>query len=173
MKKSYATVAFSLIEVTLALGVAAVCLITVLGLIPVAVQTNRNASSQTAANNIIASAIADIRATPAGTATSIQFGINIPTNAKTGVNTTCQRCAGCWNDQTQVMYFDRDGQVATATTGLYRLSFTQVQNTTDTTINGTAGAILADLSVTWPAQADPCAVTPSGSVEMFAAFDRH
>jgi uncharacterized protein (TIGR02598 family) len=164
--------AFSLVEVTLALGIGAFCLITVLGLIPIAVQTNRNATSQTAANNIIASAIADIRATPTATATSVQFGINIPTNARTGVDTTCQRCADCWNAQTQVVYFDSAGQVATATTGLYRLSFTHVRNTTATT-NGSAGAILADLSVTWPAQADPCSVTPSGSVEMLAAFDRH
>ena len=46
--------AFSLVEVTLALGIAAFCLIAVFGLIPVGVQTNRNATSQTAATNIIA-----------------------------------------------------------------------------------------------------------------------
>src|SRR5439155_27206844 len=40
--------AFSLLEVVLALGVAAFCLIAVLGLLLVGVQTNRNASSQTA-----------------------------------------------------------------------------------------------------------------------------
>src|SRR5690242_4622223 len=40
-------VAFSLLEVVLALGVAAFCLTAVLGLLPVGVQTNRNASSQT------------------------------------------------------------------------------------------------------------------------------
>jgi uncharacterized protein (TIGR02598 family) len=167
--KKQLTSAFSLIELTLALGVAAFCLIAVFGLVPVAVLTNRNSTSQTAANNIIASAIADIRGTPTGTATSVQFGINIPTDATTGANATCQRCAGCWNSQTQVVYFDSAGQVATATTGLYRLSFTHVQNTNATT---RGGAILADLSVTWPAQADPCAVTPGGSVEMLAAFDR-
>ena len=55
--------AFSLVEVTLALGIAAFCLIAVFGLIPVGVQTNRNATSQTAATNIIASVIADMRAT--------------------------------------------------------------------------------------------------------------
>jgi type II secretory pathway pseudopilin PulG len=170
MRKLSATVAFSLIEVTLALGIAAVCLMSVFALIPIAVQTNRNATSQTAANNIIASAIADIRATPTGTSPSVQFGINIPADATTGANTNCDRCAGCWNVQTQVLYFDSAGQVATATTGLYRLSFTQVRSTTATVNKG--GAILADLTVTWPAQADPCAVTPSGSVEMLAAFDR-
>ena len=55
---------FSLVEVTLALGVAAFCLIAVFGLIPVGVQTNRNATSQTAATNIIALVVADLRATP-------------------------------------------------------------------------------------------------------------
>ncbi len=63
--------AFSLVEVTLAIGIAAFCLIAVFGLVPIAVQTNRNATSQTAATNIIASVIADMRATQ-GT-TSAQY----------------------------------------------------------------------------------------------------
>ena len=58
------TSAFSLVEVTLALGVAAFCLIAVFGLMPVGVQTNRNATSQMAATNIIAAVVADLRATP-------------------------------------------------------------------------------------------------------------
>ncbi len=45
---------FSLVELTLALGVAAFCLIAVFGLMPVGVQTNRNATSQTRATNIAA-----------------------------------------------------------------------------------------------------------------------
>ncbi|PYL54700.1 MAG: hypothetical protein DMF33_00490 [Verrucomicrobia bacterium] len=55
--------AFSLVELTLALGIAAFCLITLFGLLPVGVQTNRNATSQTAATNILTDVIADIRAT--------------------------------------------------------------------------------------------------------------
>ena len=73
--------AFSLIEVTLALGVAAFCLIAVFGLMPVGVQTNRNATSQTAATNIIAAVVADLRATPIANSTSSQFGITFGTNA--------------------------------------------------------------------------------------------
>src|SRR5438552_7061093 len=65
--------AFSLVEVTLALGVAAFCLITVFALVPVALLANRNATSQTAATNIIASVIADMRATTGST--SPQYGI--------------------------------------------------------------------------------------------------
>src|ERR1044072_3486768 len=54
--------AFSLVELTLALGVAAFCLLAVFGLMPLGVQTNRNANSQTAAANIMAAVIADLRA---------------------------------------------------------------------------------------------------------------
>ena len=47
MRKLSGATAFSLVEVTLALGIAAFCLIAVFGLMPVGVQTNRNAISQT------------------------------------------------------------------------------------------------------------------------------
>ncbi|PYJ64415.1 MAG: Verru/Chthon cassette protein B, partial [Verrucomicrobia bacterium] len=45
--KQERTSAFSLVEVTLAIGIAALCLITVFGLVPIGVQTTRNATSQT------------------------------------------------------------------------------------------------------------------------------
>ncbi len=62
--------AFSLVELVLALGVAGFCLFAVFGLMPVGMQTNRNATSQTAATNIIAGIVADLRATPAAATTS-------------------------------------------------------------------------------------------------------
>src|SRR5205814_10489084 len=55
--------AFSLVEVTLALGVAAFCLLAVFGLMPIGLQTNRNTISQSAAANIIAAVVADLPAT--------------------------------------------------------------------------------------------------------------
>ena len=95
MKRSICVAtAFSLIEVTLALGIAAFCLIAVFGLMPVGVQTNRNATSQTAATNIMAAVVADLRATPTTKNTSAQFGIVFGT-AKT-------------------LYFDGTGQFATS-----------------------------------------------------------
>ena len=62
MKKQF-TSAFSLVELTLAIGIAAFCLIAVFALVPVAVLTTRNATSQTAATNVMAAVIADMRAT--------------------------------------------------------------------------------------------------------------
>ena len=67
--------AFSLVEVTLALGIAAFCLIAVFGLVPVGVQTNRNATSQTTATNILSSVVSDIRASPKGNSTTAKYKI--------------------------------------------------------------------------------------------------
>src|SRR4029453_3243408 len=84
--------AFSLVELTLALGIAAFCLIALVGIIPVGVQTNRNATSQTAAANIMAAVIADLRATPTTTNTSSRFTIGFGTSG------------------TQTRYFDSQAQ---------------------------------------------------------------
>src|SRR5438128_2540923 len=93
--------AFSLVELTLALGVAAFCLLAVFGLMPIGVQTNRNATSQTRATNIIAALTADLRATPktAGTwtGTSSQFCIPL------GPSTT--------------LYFDSEGRCSSDLAG--------------------------------------------------------
>lgn len=136
--------AFSLIEVTLAMGVAAFCLIAVFGLMPVGVQTNRNATSQTAATSIIASVVADLRATPIANSTSSQFGIRFGNNA--------------------TLYFDSAGQFSTspAANSRYQLNVTW---------NGSAVLRYADLKVTWPAAPTPANAT--GSTEMFAAFNRN
>jgi uncharacterized protein (TIGR02598 family) len=132
-----------LIEVTLALGVAAFCLIAVFGLMPVGVQTNRNAASQTAATNIIAAVVADLRATPIANPTSSQFGITFGTNA--------------------TLYFNSAGQFSTSLTANSRYQL-------NVTWNGSAALRYADLKVTWPAAAT--AANATGSTEMFAAFDR-
>jgi uncharacterized protein (TIGR02598 family) len=139
--------AFSLVEVTLALGIAAFCLIAVFGLMPVGVQTNRNATSQTAATNIIAAVVTDLRATPRGSSTSSQFGIAFGTNPP-------------------AMYFDGAGQFATSLGANSRYQLNITWNPSAPT-----GSRYADFKVTWPAPAIPANAT--GSAEAFAAFDRN
>src|SRR6266498_1552328 len=56
------TDAFSLVEITLAIGVAAFCLITVLGLLPIALKTQQASVQQTTATEILSQAAADLRA---------------------------------------------------------------------------------------------------------------
>jgi uncharacterized protein (TIGR02598 family) len=169
VKKRF-TSGFSLIEVTLAIGIAAFCLIAIMGTIPVGMQTNRNATSQTAATNIVAAVVTDLRSTSKAKFDSARFGITIPADHASGAAPTCQRCEQCWNNQTQTKYFDDSGNVVASAAARYRVTLTLVQNPSATT---TTGALYYDIRTTWPAAADPCTTTPSGSVEMLAAFDRN
>jgi type II secretory pathway pseudopilin PulG len=169
--------AFSLIELTLALSVAAFCLLAVIGLMPVGVQTNRNSTSQTFATNIAALVVADLRA--AKTA-SPMLGITPipadPTSPPQFIQPDVVPCSGGQTSATsQVLYFDSQGQCLSClhlstSNSLYRVIVTFVKNTTAT---ATTGSTYVNVKVTWPAAIDPCVVTPSGSVEMFAALDRN
>src|SRR5437762_1850414 len=80
---AHSTAAFSLVEITLALGVAAIFLIAIFGLLPVGVQINQKSTSQTDATAIMSNVIADMRATPAGTSPSTQYNINLTANSIT------------------------------------------------------------------------------------------
>jgi uncharacterized protein (TIGR02598 family) len=142
------------------LGIAAFCLLAVFGLMPIAVQINRNATSRTASTSIIAAVVADLQATPktAGTWTGTSPQFRIPL----GTSTT--------------LYFDSEGRCSTDLAGStsppgsawapplqtrYRvsISFPSAGNLT-----------YANVKVTWPAAATEA--NASGSVEIFAAFDR-
>jgi uncharacterized protein (TIGR02598 family) len=148
---SHCAAAFSLVEVTLALGIAAFCLIAVIGLIPVGVQTNRNATSQTAATNIMAAMVTDLRSTSKTKTTSSQFGITYGTSG------------------TQTRYFDASGtpSISRTTNSRYRLDITW----NPLPPGSPTGLRYAYLKVWWPAAAT--AANASGSTEMFAAFDRN
>ena len=155
--------AFSLVEVTLALGVAAFCLIAVFGLMPVGLQTNRNATSQTAATNIIAFVVADLRAnykTPQGNWRSPLLCM-ILDNTTTLYFDTQSRCSSNLAGST----IPCGGGFSPVLQTRYRVNITFPPSTGNLTY--------ADLKVTWPAGADPTITTPSGSVELFAAFDRN
>jgi uncharacterized protein (TIGR02598 family) len=154
------TRAFSLVEVVLALGVAAFCLIAVLGLLPVGVQTNQKSISQTAATSIVSSVVADMRATPSTLTTSVQYGIALSDNSIT------------------TLYFDGAGQFATTlgANSRYRLTVTIPPNPAGTNPPdpaGTNAATFAYLRVTWPAAVDPVTTTPGGLSEAFAAMSRN
>ena len=154
--------AFSLVEVTLALGVAAFCLIAVFGLMPVGVQTNRNATSQTAAASVMAAVVADLRATPRCTGTSSQFQITLGTGP--GCPTTVPPSAA-------TLYFDGAGQFATSLGATSRYQLNVTWNAGNPTGACSAALPCADLKVTWPAAAT--LANASGTAETFAAFDRN
>jgi len=143
---------FSLLEVTIALGIAAFCLITLLGLLPLGMQTNQSAISQTAAASVLSSVVADLRATPKANPTSPQYDIMFGTE--------------------KLLYVDDQGRAVTPTdpnaAPRYRIMITFPASP-----EGLFAPTFVSLRITWPALADSAITPPAGFVEAFAAFDRY
>ena len=138
---------FSLVEVTVALGVGAFCLIAIFGLLPIGVQQNQASFSQTMGTTIMRNVIADLWATPNASSTSAQYQITFGTS--------------------KTLFFDDSGRANTSSgpNSRYQLNVSFPSN------SGTFAATYAHLTLSWPANANPG--DARGSVEMFAAFDRH
>lgn len=167
--KSHVTSAFSLVEITLALGIAAFCLIAVFGLMPVGMQTNRNAKSQTRATNLMAAVMADLRATPRTCTKSSQFGIGFGT--PTTLYFDDQGACSCDSDGLQRYQSDPTNCSAGTCSGSWSPPLQLRYQVNITFPLSTGNLTYADLKVTWPAAATPA--NASGRVEMFGAFDRY
>lgn len=165
---------FSLVEVTLALGIAAFCLVAIFGLLPVGLNSNRAAIEQTAAAGVAQAIIADLRATQnsnPSTATSKLFYIPVPAVSASKTMTT--------------IYLREDGSVAQAgnppTTVNLDADASQNPRYRATlsfyppAAGGTVSSI--QLLITWPAMADPKASEPpskfSGVFEAVTALKRN
>jgi len=99
---------FSLIEVTIALGIAAFCLITVFALLPLGLNSNQNSFEQTAAAGIATAIAADLHGTPVVSSaevssTTSRFNIAIP---EPGMATSSTGNSGV---AYQTIFFTRDG----------------------------------------------------------------
>src|SRR3989442_823320 len=90
--RTHSTASFSLVEITLALGIAAFCLIALFGLMPVGLKTDQSAIRQTTANGILSAIVADLRATPLTSNTSKQFGISMRSADDSGGSATTLCC---------------------------------------------------------------------------------
>lgn len=146
----------SLSEVTLALGVASLCLTTVLGLLPIGLQTNHDAIQRLLAENIISAVTVDLRtarATVPGEAiTSRQFGVSIPAFAHNAAITS-------------TLFFAETGEFSTSPTAKSscRLTIHFLPNVESNRV------IEVQLEGTWPADAAPA--NAAGRAEVFVAFD--
>jgi Tfp pilus assembly protein PilV len=169
MKRSlHTTPAFSLVEIVIALGVAAFCLIAVLGMLPVSLKTQQASVNQTKANSIISQVVDDLRADvrlPPGQQSKSQEG-----TAGLGLH-------GQWAARATpaTLFFTNDGIQTprnTAYTGtpaapqgaVFRVTVTYLFPPTATTST-------AQITISWPAaQSDLTKV--SGSIDTFAAVNR-
>jgi uncharacterized protein (TIGR02598 family) len=140
--------AFSLVEVTLALGVAAFCLVSVFALVPTAFNIQAESIGETGSIVIAAAIESDLRATPNGASNSPQFSIPIGT--------------------TTTLYFSNEGRSSVSLNGesRYRSTITFPPNPA-----GPRGATFATVQITWPAPASPDRA--SGSRSSFVALDRN
>src|ERR671925_36360 len=108
--------AFSSVEVTLALGVAAVALIAIFGLLVTGTQTNYTAVEQSASSDILTAVAADLRATPRANPNSTQFAIPIPADGNSADIST--------------LYFNSQGNASTtlAADSRYQLTIKFIPN---------------------------------------------
>ena len=164
---------FSLVEVTLALGVAAICLLALLALLPVASKTQQTSIQQTTANQIISQIDAVLRADvslPPGQASKVCPDPPDP-------NTPCNWGAlhGHWLLQAapDTMYFTNEGLPTgnvnanlPPSDAVFRAKITYRFPPSDTTS-------LADIAVSWPAAVDPAnGGVPAGYVITTIAVNR-
>jgi len=155
---------FSLVEVTLALGVAAFCLIAVLGSLPVGLKTQHAAVQQTKANAVMSQCVdflrADVRLPPGQAKKAAGGWVNLN---------------GHWQSAAvpDTLFFTNDGQQigyaqgstpAAPANAVFRATITYLFPPSATTS-------IAKIVVSWPAaQTDLTKV--EGSIDMFAAVNR-
>jgi len=153
---------FSLVEVTLALGVAAICLILLLGLLTVGIKTQQSGAQQTIANQIMTVLLSDLRADlrlPPGQYRHFEeasgFGLHGHWVQMFAPDTL-------WFDQ-QGKWLQLNGNAPAAATFRAKITYFRPPNISTSAAN---------IVVSWPAQADPATTTPAGSVQQFIAVNR-
>lgn len=146
---------FSLVEVTLAMGVAAFCLTSLCALLPMGLTSNQDAFEQTTAANITSAIASDLNCAPLASGISPRFGISIP-------------AAGASVSGTSI-FLATDGSVVTSGTAVSRyratVSLSPPQAASSQPFQRTATAVR--IQITWPASADPS--TGAGAIGSYEA----
>lgn len=150
---------FSLLEVAIALSVAAFCLLAVIGLIPAGIASSRASSEQTRAIAIANAVEEDLRATPlrnpaaypaVGTLYSPRFGIAVPALSTSPTN----------------LFLSEDGNPTGVPSARYRVTVTGPTQPS----GAVRGGSVASVRVSWPATAE---TNMAGSVETLIILDRN
>jgi uncharacterized protein (TIGR02598 family) len=167
---------FSLIEVTIALGIAAFCLITVFGLLPIGLDSSQNAAEQTIVSGIATGISADLHGVTllSGTSITPRFGLSIPQPNQVS------------SLQPQTLFFTQDGSlagpvnsnaVAASNPPRYRATITIKPDKTLSPLSPNIPDTLYKvwIFITWPALADSQADKPpqnfAGSYETVTSLN--
>jgi len=148
---------FSLVEVVLALGIAAFALITIMALLPAGLGASKDSIAQTEAMNLAIGVVADLRQTPCATAILNSNSALSAVSPRYGINLT---------QASTTLYLDANGNSSTA---LAPSSHYKVL----VTLNQPAGALhtstYGNVQFIWPAAAP----TSASSISVFVALDRN
>ena len=156
---------FSLVEVTLALGVAAFCLVTIFALLPTSFRTNQITIQQTADTTLAKAIAADLQTTPKTASDSPRYGITFP------VTGTASHTIFLREDGTATGAQDSDADPSQNPMYRATITFNAPANASQKTATGIR------IRLTWPALADKsAAATPTnytGAYEVFTAVNRN
>ena len=152
---------FSLVEISIALGVAAFCLLAIVGLLQTGLTSEQSTVGTTSAWGILSSAHADMASTPQTNSQSVTYGISFAQSSGP-----------------QTIFFGRDGSpTGPAGSAPTAKSYFRLSVGMNPPAVASPAPALARLLVTWPAAADPSpSEWPShaaGSVEVVTALDRN
>jgi uncharacterized protein (TIGR02598 family) len=136
--------AFSLVEVTIAVGIAAFCLISIIGLLPAVFSANKESLKITEAAGIVEAVFADLRSAPEGL-NSFIYGINPNV------------------DQVTTRYLDRTGQE-----GLESIADLRLILTVDAPSSGVIAPSFIRAEILWP----PAVANSPNKFEAFTMIDR-
>jgi type II secretory pathway component PulJ len=155
--------AFSLAEVALALGVAGVAFIAVLGMMPVGLKTQQASVNQTKANAVMSQAINYLRA-------DVRLPPGLAKNSQ-GDWTTLNGHWGTPVHLPDTLFFTGDGLEINGSVNQSAPQNAVFRATITYLLPPTATTSIAKITVSWPAaQTDLTKV--AGSIEMFAAVNR-
>jgi Tfp pilus assembly protein PilV len=159
------TAGFSLVEIVIALGVAAFCLIALLGMLPAGLKTQRASANQTKANAVMSQAVNFLRS-----------DVRLPPGLASKAQGSWQDLHGHWLAVAipDTLFFTNEGiQTGSVAQGscpsapagaVFRATLTYLFPPTATTS-------IAKITVSWPAA--QCDLTKvEGSIDMFAAVNR-
>jgi type II secretory pathway pseudopilin PulG len=137
---------FSLVEVVLALGVAAFVLIALVGLVPTGLRTARESMEESRALNLLGEVVTDRNASP------------------TGLASLTYQLPGLTNTQAAIGFFgvdDRNRKTGSLSEARFRIDYRITPPPA-----GGKGPFVGNFRASWPAVAQ----TPEGSAEIVATF---
>lgn len=166
--------AFSLIEVTLSLGIIAFALVTLLALVPLGVKSNQLSAEETRATFLLSTIEADLRnADPLGSQ-SAMFGITQFPYFQNAADDPVELDPGLMAGTAYTYYLNEKEECSNTASGISRPRYRMTLTYTDVPAANELTPALARLIISWPTQFDPDvpaqAANIVGSVETLISF---